>query len=266
MTRGALIFAFNNEKIDYVRMAEWSAGNIRRHLGIPTCLVTDRMPEHTNFEKIIIASPHTPGHRHFDDLTETVSWFNGNRVDAYEASPWDQTLVLDADYVVASDRLKELFDCNQDFLAHRWAYDVTGLQTFNDLNYFGRFNMPMWWATVMMFNRSTSTKLIFDSMKMIRANWNHYRNIYQNTRSVYRNDHALTIALGIVNGHTLDHADIPWQLASITPGPGLEYIDTDCYQVNFVTRQKQNRWIRLKNQDFHAMGKGHLGDLIDKIS
>lgn len=266
MTQGALIFAFNNEKIDYVRMAEWSAENIRRHLGIPTCLVTDRMPEHTNFEKIVIASPHTPGHRHFDDLTETVSWFNGNRVDAYEASPWDQTLVLDADYVVASNQLSCLFDSGQDFLAHRWAHDITGLQTFEDLNYFGRFNMPMWWATVMMFNRTPANKMIFDSMKMIRANWDHYVKLYQNTKTVYRNDHALTIALGIINGHTLDHADIPWSLASLTPGPSLEYLGQDDYRVNFINPQKQNRWLRITNKDFHAMGKGHLGELIANLS
>ena len=35
LTRGALIFAFNNEQTDYLAMAEWSANNIRKHLGIP---------------------------------------------------------------------------------------------------------------------------------------------------------------------------------------------------------------------------------------
>ena len=40
MTRGALIFAFNNEKTDYVAMARWSAERIRRHLDIPVAIVT----------------------------------------------------------------------------------------------------------------------------------------------------------------------------------------------------------------------------------
>ena len=31
MTTGALIFAFNNEHVDYEAMARWSAGNIERH-------------------------------------------------------------------------------------------------------------------------------------------------------------------------------------------------------------------------------------------
>ena len=34
MTTGALIFAFNNEKTDYVKMAAWSAERIRHFLNI----------------------------------------------------------------------------------------------------------------------------------------------------------------------------------------------------------------------------------------
>lgn len=264
MTRGALIFAFNNEQVNYLAMANWSARNIRRHLGIPVCVVTNELniPSEYEFEKVVFADTRPPGSRYFNDLTQSVTWYNANRVDAFEASPWDQTLLLDADYVVASNQLACLFDVDQEFLAHRWAYDVTGLQPFTDLNYFGRFDMPMWWATVMLFQKTKAVKMMFDSMNMVRKSWEHYVRLYQTTRTVYRNDHALSIALGIVNGHTLNHAGIPWQLASITPGPGLKQLDTDIYRVDFINPQKQKRWVMLNNQDFHAMGKGHLGDLI----
>jgi hypothetical protein len=120
----------------------------------------------------------------------------------------------------------------------------------------------MWWATVMLFRRNTGAKLMFDSMKTIRENWSHYRHIYQNHRATYRNDHALSIALGMVNGHTVNHAEIPWDLASLTSGQTLEYIEQDCYKINFINAQKQLKWIRIHNQDFHAMGKRHLENLI----
>jgi hypothetical protein len=64
---------------------------------------------------------------------------------------------------------------DEDFLAHRWAYDVTGCNNFEGLNYFGDVRMPMWWATVMVFNRSRQAELIFDTMAMIRDNWSHYK-------------------------------------------------------------------------------------------
>jgi hypothetical protein len=247
MTTGAVIFARNNEQIDYVAMAQWSARNIERHLGIPTHIITNDSALGSNT-------------RHFTDVG-TVTWHNLNRMDVYQASPFDHTLVLDADYVVASNQLQVLLDSNEDFLCHRWAYDVTGLRTFEDLNYFGNYQMPMWWATVMVFRRSKKAQVIFESMAMIRDNWTHYRNLYANTKATYRNDHALSIALNIENGHTLQTTDIPWSLASLTPEHQLTQLDQDRYRVDFVTADNKPRWIELR-QDFHAMGKQQLGAIV----
>jgi hypothetical protein len=247
MTTGALIFARNNEHIDYVSMARWSARNIERHLGIPTHIVTDN-------------SRTDSGTRHFTDAG-TVTWHNTNRMDAYRLTPWNRTLVLDADYVVATDQLRAVLDCDDPFLAHRWAYDVTGCNDFKGLNYFGNVNMPMWWATVMVFNQCRQAELIFDTMAMIRDNWTHYRNIYKISKSTYRNDYALSIALLVVNGHCLDHPAIPWSLASLTPDHELTQLDTDQYRIDFVNTKGQKRWTELR-QDFHAMGKRQLGDIV----
>jgi hypothetical protein len=251
MTTGALIFAFNNEKIDYVSMAAWSAKNIERHLGIPTRIITDQDVDTTGTNS-----------RYFSDYESSVLWHNESRADAYTLTPWDQTLVLDADYVVASDQLKVLLTADQDFLAHRWAMDVTGVNDFSGLNYFGLNHMPMWWATVMLFRRSSQAQLIFDTMRLVRQNWNHYRNLYKNSTPSYRNDHALTIALGVVNGHTLNHDQIPWSLATVTPEHQLSQLDQDHYRVDFATADRKSRYIILRNQDFHAMGKRYLGDIV----
>ena len=248
MTTGVLIFAYNNNQIDYLSMAQWSAKNIERHLGLPTHIVTGDPPPGNN-------------RRYFTDVG-TVEWHNLNRMDAYSLTPFDQTLVLDADYVVASDQLKTILDCDQNFMCHRRAYDVTGLQTFDNLNVFGQYCFPMWWATVMMFRRSRQAQLIFDAMAMVRDNWTHYRNLYSNNVATYRNDHALSIALNIENGHTLTTTDIPWGLASLTPDHQLTQLGEDHYRVDFVTADKRPRWIELNAQDFHAMGKQQLGAIV----
>jgi hypothetical protein len=251
MTTGAVIFALNNEHIDYVSMAQWSAKNIERHLGIPTHIVTDQDVEIKNTNS-----------RWFGDFGTTVLWHNQSRVNAYELSPWDRTLVLDADYVVASDQLKLLLDLDQDFLAHRWAHDVTSKDDFTGHNYFGNYQMPMWWATVMMFRRSDHARLIFESMTMVRDHWHHYRKLYKFSNHSYRNDYALSIALGIVNGHTLKHTGIPWSLASLTTEHKLTQLDQDEFRVDFVNSEQRPRWIKLTNQDFHAMGKQQLGAIV----
>jgi hypothetical protein len=99
-------------------------------------------------------------------------------------------------------------------------------------------------------------------MTMIHDNWLHYRNVYQNSKSTYRNDHALSIALGMVNGHTLNHAAIPWSLASLMPGSTITKTAQDQYRIEFTTPQKQKRWIELNNHDLHAMGKSQLGAIV----
>jgi hypothetical protein len=261
MTTGAVIFAYNNEKIDYVGLAAWSAKNIRRHLDIPVCLITDTQPAFNDFDQVICTGELSGANtRHFSDVGH-VTWHNLDRMSVYDLTPWDQTLVLDADYVVASNQLQTVLACQENFVCHKDAYDITGKDTFEGLNVFVRYRMPMWWATVMMFRTSERARLIFESMQMIRDNWTHYRNLYANSRSTYRNDHALSIALNIENGHTLKTTDIPWALASSTPEHRLTQLDQDRYRVDFVTADKRPRWIEL-NTDFHAMGKQQLGDIV----
>lgn len=262
MTTGALIFAFNSKEIDYVSLASWSAGNIRRHLGIGTTIVTDSDQVPDVFEHVIRVNKQQGGVRHFADVGSNVPWYNANRVDAYNLSPYDQTLVLDADYVVASNQLRTVLAAPQDFMCHREAYDITTAEYLDNLNVFGRYRMPMWWATVMMFRRSNTAQYIFDCMQMIRQNWQHYQALYGFNNSTYRNDYALSIALGIVSGHTLVVDSIPWALATLMPEHELEQLDPDNYSINYSDPQKKRKSVGFFGFDFHAMGKRHLGDIV----
>jgi hypothetical protein len=72
----------------------------------------------------------------------------------------------------------------------------------------------------------------------------------------------LSIALGVVNGHTLNYAGIPWELASLLPEHKLTQLYQDHYRVDFVNTNNKPQWITLKNQDFHAMGKQQLGEIV----
>jgi hypothetical protein len=264
MTTGALIFAFNNEETDYVNMAAWSANRIREHLGIPVAVVTALDPSDprlSGFDRVIVAESATGGTRYFADYERTISWHNAGRPDAYKLTPWDQTLVLDADYVVCSDMLKMAVESDKDFLCFKNAFDVTGLNDFDGLNSFGDHRFPMWWATVMMFRKSPTAQYIFDTMNMIKQNWDHYRNIYHIGPSLYRNDYALSIALGLVSGHTLKVDSIPWEMPSVLPEHELTF-DGKQWIVKFTNSENQRRSMSFAGLDFHAMGKKHLENVI----
>jgi hypothetical protein len=265
MTTGALIFAFNNESTDYVAMAGWSAERIRRHLKIPTAIVTDADPTDSRLaaaDHIINAEPVSGGTRWFADYQSRVTWHNAGRTDAYSLTPWDQTIVLDADYVVCGNELQAVIDSPQDFMCHRYAWDITNTTDVDGLNWFGHNRMPMWWATVMMFRKSNMSQYIFDSMSMVRANWLHYKNLYRFSSGQYRNDFALSIALGIVSGHTLQVDNIPFGLATILPGPTLKQLDTDYFEIIYTGQDQKYKTLGWRGMDFHAMGKKQLGDIV----
>lgn len=263
MTTGALIFAFNNDEIDYVNLARWSADNIHRHLDIPVCLVTNQEVGSDIFDKVIIVeNTKTDSTRYFDDVGSSVTWYNHDRVDAWSVTPWDKTLVLDADYVVASDALRDVLKSGFQFVCHDTAYDLSRGDFCHDLNKFGRHDMPMWWATVMMFDRSRHAESIFNIMRMVRDNWTHYRHLYGIKQRTYRNDHALSIAMNIMSGHTLQSVNIPWPLMSIMPDTKLTQVDLDTYRLEYTTPDQKKKYHIVRSQDFHAMGKRYLGDII----
>lgn len=266
MKTGALIFAFNNEHIDYVRMAAWSAERIHRHLNLPVAVVTDAPDKarlYSSIDRVIEAVPESGGSRWFEDYQNTVTWHNAGRVDAYLLSPWQRTLVLDADYVVCSNQLHKILNAETEFFCHRTAWNLATGQLLDELNTFGNLKMPMWWATVMLFQRCNHAKFIFDSMNMIKQNWQHYRHLYSIDRPTYRNDFALSISLGIVSGQTWHIQEIPWGLASVLPETKLTQLDEDYFALEYLDSNAIPRTVGMGGTDFHAMGKQRLEKIIE---
>ena len=264
MTTGALIFAFNNEKTDYVAMAAWSARNIHRHLDIPVAVVTndENHDELSAFDQVIFSESESGGSRNFEDYQATVTWHNASRPDAYDLTPWDNTLLLDADYVVASDQLRHACTNGRDLQAFSRSTDVHNNQ---NLDQFGNPAMSMHWATVVQFRKCIQAQHTFDCMNMIKQNWQHYRDIYHIHNSTYRNDYSLSIAINIVNGHmphTSNHS-IHGSLLNVYPGDTLTQLHEDCYRVAWTDSNSKKHQADLANQDLHAMGKRDLEVIVE---
>lgn len=268
MTKGAVLFAFNNDKVDYVSQAQWSAARITRHLGIPTTLITDATPDDASmFDKVITVESRSGGTRKFDHMNadSSATWFNRGRCRAYDLSPYDQTLVLDTDYIVASDQLLCLFRSDQDILCHRFVLDVTDRRNFASDTRFGSIEMPMWWATVLYFRRSQLASSVFAMMHMIEANWYHYSKLYKFPEEPYRNDYAISIALNTVYGHVPDAIpNIPWPLMTSFYDVYLNQLEQDCFQLNYVRmvdNQERHQRMILRDCDLHVMNKPDLGKI-----
>jgi len=261
MTVGALFFAYNTDDTDYLRLAEYSALQVKRCLGIPSSVITDSDVKSSVFDKTIHLQNEKSGHRYFEDRGFVTKWRNFGRSCAYDLSPYDKTLLLDVDYIIQSNRLRTVLDYSQDFLCYDSAIDVTGIKPNNET--FGKYNMPMLWATVIVFGKNKRSEMIFKIMKMVEDNYDHYANLYGFSKSPFRNDYALSIAVSIVSGHIIGKdTAIPWPMINVYPEHSVKKTSNGKFEVQYQNGKRGQR-NTLDDQDVHIMGKLHLEELIE---
>ena len=216
-SKGAVIFAYNNPSIDYVALAEVNARLIKKHLGLPTTLITDQLISSDHFDNIIIVENNEVNERTFKwyNKTETVNWRNIGRYDVIDLTPYDRTILLDADYIVATNELSKIIDSNVELSAFKNALDVTGRDILQIDEHINFNSLEMYWATVIVFDKTEYTKKIFSLMKSIKENWEYYRDLYNFQRPTYRNDFSFTIAVNSLEGFSNSFSNIPWGLPTL---------------------------------------------------
>lgn len=260
MTRGVLLFAFNSAKYDYYKMAEFTAKRINHFLNLPVTLVTDKESVASstgyNFDKIIFVEPDP------SNVFQGRVWINKGRYQAYTLSPYDETLLLDVDYVVNSDRLLKTFDCIDDFGCHEsisyMMYDYNKKELISTDH-----SIPTLWATAVAFKKTNRVKQIFECLEMVQKNYEHYGNLHKLDLETYRNDYGLTLAWRMVNGHSYKQSDIfPWNLMHIGLKTAVYKNNTDFYDTEYTI--VYDKWMRgkikkeyivVKDMDFHIINK-----------
>jgi len=258
MTRGVLLFAFNSPKYNYYEMAEFNAKRINHYLNLPVTIVTDEdsLPAKTDYkwDNIITITPDKSNSRTWG------IWINKGRYQAYDLSPYDETLLLDVDYIVNSDRLLSVFDYYDDFCCHdKIDFLMQPNSPQEGLSYYGYNSL---WATVIAFKKTNRVKNIFECIKMVQKNYDFYMNLHSFNTGVFRNDYALTIALDIVNGHLRNPQDfIPWNLIHIGTNTNVYKDDTSLdnnYTITFDNWQRgkiKKEYMTVKDIDFHLINK-----------
>jgi hypothetical protein len=250
MTTGALLFAFDSE-VKYTDLARICATRIKKFLDIPVSLITDVKTEHDVFDKQIIVEKPNSTNRH-----EKRSWYNFGRNSAFNYTPYERTLLVDTDYMVNNNYLKILLDSALPLLAHKTVQPI-----FKNKNYiekFGTKNTEMWWATVVIFDKSAFCQDVFDVWKMVEQHYVHYANIFGFDPRKFRNDFALSISLLLCNGNTIpSQCNIPWPLYNVDKEIKVDY-DGKKWWLEHTTRR-----IGVTNTDLHIMGKKSLENLYE---
>ena len=274
MTRGFVIFAFDNAKVNYFKHAVWTADRIQRFLNLPTTIVTDTKSSETQdtTHSLVITDAINGGQRNFDlgQCGGEAKWFNVNRYQAYDHSPYDETIVLDSDYIVNSNQLLKVFETQHDVLFHRDVYDITGRRGAEPYRTFGHHNFPHYWATVLFFRKGEEAKNFFLCMDMVKSNYTHYSKIYKFHRLPYRSDFATSIALSMIYGLRIDAMPtIPWNLQTAFSDVNvIKMSDTEYKLVyenwNRITDERQKYQIEVKDIDIHCIDKHSFEAIVNE--
>ena len=243
-SKGVVIFASNTETIDYISIAERAARLIKHYLDLPTTIITE-----TTISK---------NRRYNIDSNQFEAWNNLGRYRAYELSPYEQTILLDSDYFVLDDNLLKILDTVQDYNIVRNNVYLDGTL----VEPMGKYSLPSLWATIIAFNRTPKSRMLFDLVARIERNYGYYRKLYNISATNYRNDFAFTISDNILNGYTQDVKNYsPWTMLSI--GQTVDDIKLDNNKI--IVKSQERAWV-LPKQSLHIMSKAFLtSESCDKL-
>ena len=278
MSKGTLLFARNNSTIDYIKQAVFCAKRIKEYLNVPVSIATDSVDylnqtfDNSIFDHIIpLEYTNERNSRKYHDGTlsnKFLTFKNSLRSKSYELSPYDETLVLDTDYVICNDILKNCFDSYNNLMLFKEAYDIANFRDTKEFNFISDKGIKFYWATVIFFRKTEETKIFFDLVDHIYDHWEHYRKLYQINNPLFRNDYAFSIAVHIMNGFT--DSDFIKEL----PIKHLYTIDKDVLckinkdEMMFLI-EKENHLgeytaVKTTSQNVHVMNKFSLERIISR--
>lgn len=206
MSKGVLLFALNNSEIDYTKLAVFAASRVKQFLNVPVSVVTDSRQQllkndvDNTIDNIIDTQDHVSYTRRFYDGADSfksLPWKNTTRYTSFELSPYDETLVIDVDYVINSSTLSYCWQTPHEFLIYKTASD---LASATSIKYVSEYSIPFYWATVFYFKKTHTVKALFDLVQYIKDNWQYNCLLYQLPDKKFRNDFAFSIAIHMLNG------------------------------------------------------------------
>lgn len=245
-SRGVVLFAFNTDAVDYVAIAEQSARLIHRTLNLPVTLITDQEISTDYIDQTVIVENDVDNVR--KGYANLTAWRNGNRYQAYELSPYEETLLIDSDYLMLDQSLLKLFDATQD-------YQIMGSNKFLKAvspTLMSATSILQVWATAILFKRTLKSQQLFSLVGRIQRNYDYYRRLYNITATNFRNDFAFAIANNIINGYAKDNL-IPWTM--LTAENPIDNIEATAN--GLIVRQKSQAYL-IPRQNLHIIDKDYL--------
>lgn len=278
-SRGFLMFAYNNPQVDYGLMALCNALMIKancceKHVSLVTDEGTIGWLKQSQgealvnkaFDNIILDEIPTPDQaqtKRYSDTQYTnfeLPWHNSTRASAYKLSPYDETILLDTDYLICDGALDHVWGSASDLRMNHRAMTLNHEPVGEAEQRLEPFGIPMYWATCVYFRKSDFAASIFDLVDLIRENYDYYQFVYKFPGRLFRNDFAFSIAAHIMSGWIGDGIDplpTPVLLSSFDCDDLLDIPEKNelVLLIQDSTETWKYRATRLRNMSVHVMNK-----------
>lgn len=283
MSKGVVLFAYNNPKLDYVKLSILAGKLANKYLKVPVSLITDSSTLawakeskvydllKETFENIIIDElENVNNYRilHDGSTQDKIPFKNNSRFRVWDLTPYDRTLLIDSDYLVFSDALSQYWNLDQDFLISPSIKDihVKDRMAHND-RYISDVGITMKWATTIMFTKNKNSKVIFDHVKNIYENYTQYAEIYRYDSRIYRNDIAFSIACHTAAGFIPDQDYFLPPVLSTIDKDILYDVRDDGRLIFLIDKMQSTGYLPVstKNLDMHVMNKQSIIRNYDSI-
>jgi len=268
MTKGFLIFAYNNEEINYGLMAIWQARRIKKWLGKTTSLITDRLTAESlnilvpawesDFDVIHYIDSNSIQKKRYVD--RKLTFHNLNRIDAYKLSPYDETIVLDVDVIIQTSNLNKLWGHAEDLVVCDYSCDIFDRRSY-EFEYVSEYSIKFFWATIFFFRKGDTAEIFFDHCKHVKDNYLWNKHVYNLQGGPLRNDFIWSIALHTLGGSENSSwvSTIPWNTPYIVPDDNLVSMTDNCVRI-----LSDKGMSLVKGQDLHVMNKFDLMKAVNK--
>lgn len=206
-TKGVLLFAKNNPDFNYVRQAVVCATLAKHFLNVPVALITnkDELTDDVSVFDIVVDYKATVEANvrpfYIDGKPKRLQWHNINRLLAYDLSPFDETLLLDTDYLVQNSVLNEVWGSSNPMLMNTDTRLPAKPQLHVTEKVVADGFPPVHWFTVMYFRKCEETQTWFEFANFVKENHDFYKRVFRSPYHYYRNDIVAAITSHILGGY-----------------------------------------------------------------
>ena len=279
--RGILMVAHNNELFDYGKMAYASALAAAHYINEPVCLITDErtwdslirdFPDAETFflTPIFIEPNDKENERRFDmaDGTRTrAKYHNLTRLQAYDLTPFSETLLIDSDVLVQDAALRGVWGSHSAMRMNQRTSNLIKTSEYEPYR-LSENSLTAYWATICYFRKCPLMDEFFAMVEYVAQNYEYYGVLYGFSSGIIRVDFIFTIAAHILSGYVNNASSVieslpnddtlfAWSrdvMINVTPG-----------SATFMVDQKGTGFPVTTYRTVHCMNKDSMQNMTDRI-